>query len=51
MADHPPDTRTPPREEMTQQVLRKDDGRYLILYSFRPAGAQTPGTDKGDSSQ
>jgi hypothetical protein len=51
MAELPPETKTPPREEMAQQVLRKDDGRYLILYSFKPAGTQTPATDKGDSSQ
>ena len=40
-----------PRETMEQQVIRKDDGRYLITYSFKPAGTQTPATDKGDSSQ
>lgn len=44
MADHP-------RETMAQQVIRKDDGRYLILYSFKPAGPQAPAPDKGDSSQ
>lgn len=40
-----------PRETMQQQVIRKDDGRYLIMYSFKPAGTQAPAPDKGDSSQ
>jgi hypothetical protein len=40
-----------PRETMAQQVIRKDDGRYLILYSFKPAGTTPPAPDKGDSSQ
>lgn len=38
-----------PREEMTKQVLTKDDGRMLILYSFKPATTQSP--DKGDQAQ
>jgi hypothetical protein len=44
MAEHP-------RETMEQQVIRKDDGRYLIMYSFKPAGPKSPATDKGDSSK
>jgi hypothetical protein len=44
MTDHP-------REKMEQRVIRKDDGRYLIMYSFKPAGPKAPAPDKGDSSQ
>lgn len=37
------------REEMTKQVLTKDDGRTLIMYSFKPAKTQSP--NKGDQAQ
>ena len=37
-----------PREEMEKKVLRKDDGRQLIMYSFKPAGASKPAPDKGE---
>lgn len=40
-----------PREKMEKKVIRKDDGRQLILYSFKPAGAKAPQRDKGDQAQ
>ena len=40
-----------PREKMSKQVLRKEDGRQLIMYRFKPVGAQAPSpTSAGDSA-
>ena len=40
-----------PRETMDKQVIRKEDGRQLIMYSFKPAGAKAPAKTQGDSAQ
>jgi hypothetical protein len=40
-----------PRETMEKTVLRKEDGRTLIMYSFKPAGAQAPAKTQGDPAQ
>lgn len=36
------------REQMEKTIIRKDDGRQLIMYSFKPAGEKKPARDKGD---
>jgi hypothetical protein len=37
-----------PREQMEKKVIRKEDGRLLIMYSFKPAGASAPAPKEGD---
>ena len=36
------------REKMEKTIVRMEDGRTLIMYNFKPAGAEAPANDEGD---